>query len=335
MGIFRNPEIKKMAVSYLLFTAAAVLSSLAVGPLTSLCVLIVCIIAAAFFLFFTGRRYQKIADLSFRIDELLHGAADLCISPDQEGELAILSSEICKLTVCLREQADLLERDRAYLSSSLADISHQIRTPLTSVRLLLSDLMKEGASEKQKEASFREIGRLLSRIEWLITALLKISRLESGTVSFKKLSVSVRELIAQALEPLAVPLDLKGISVHLSIGSSVAYEGDFHWSVEAFSNLLKNCMEHTPEGGNMTVEASENPLYTEILIFDDGPGIAAEDLPHLFERFYKGKDSGSENAGIGLALSRMIIARQNGIITAENRKSGGAQFLIRFYKGVI
>lgn len=335
MGIFRNPEIKKMGFIYLIFTAVSVLSSLAVGPETAAFVFIVCALAAAILFHFTGKRYQEIADLSFRLDELLHGTADLDFAPDREGELAVLSSEIYKLTVRLREQAELLERDKAYLSSSLADISHQLRTPLTSIRLLLPDLIREDTENDQRRDSFREIGRLLNRIEWLVTALLKISRLESGTVSFKKDTVAVHDLISQALEPLAVPLDLKGLSVHLSVEAAARYEGDFHWSVEAFSNLLKNCMEHTPEGGNLTVEASENPLYTEILISDDGPGFAPEDLPHLFERFYKGKDSKAGNAGIGLALSRMIINRQNGNLTAENLPNQGARFRIRFYKGAV
>jgi signal transduction histidine kinase len=126
-------------------------------------------------------------------------------------------------------------------------------------------------------------------------------------------------------------MELRDLELKLSV-SDEAFTGDLYWSVEALSNILKNCMEHTPAGGRIEIKASENALYTEIIVSDSGPGIDPEDLPHLFERFYKGKNSSENTVGIGLALSRMIAAEQNGIIKAENGKARGAVFTLRFYK---
>ena len=172
-------------------------------------------------------------------------------------------------------------------------------------------------------------------MEGLISSLLKIARLETGTVAFEQKRVHVGDLVQKALAPLDVMLDVKGIAVAVDINRECTFCGDLSWSVEAVGNILKNCMEHLPESGTLTVAATENPLYTEITISDNGPGIAPEDLPHLFERFYKGKDSGMDHAGIGLALARMIAGRQNGTITAKNGTNQGAEFQIRFYKGAV
>ncbi len=295
--------------------------------------LILCTIFILMHSVFTYRRYRKIAKLSAEINRILHGESSIKLDSYTEGELAVLQSEIYKMTVRLREQQQRMADDKVYLADSLADVSHQLRTPLTSINILVTRLSQTELSPEKRLKLMHDLKLLLSRIDFLITALLKISKLDAGTVQFHAENVSMDELIKKSSEPLLVPLELRGISLHIT--SEGCFSGDIAWTSEAVGNILKNCMEHTPAGGSITVNAKENPLFTEICISDTGCGIDKEDLPHIFERFYKGKNSDESSYGIGLALARMIVVTQNGIIKAENALSGGAVFTIRFYKGTV
>ena len=221
-----------------------------------------------------------------------------------------------------------------YLSDSLADISHQLRTPLTSLNLVLARLGGETDEQKRRRLVY-EAGQLQERISWLVEALLKIARIDAGTAVFAKERVDASALVRTALEPFGIPMEIRGQTVQLSLQEGAGFLGDEDWSAEALGNVVKNCLEHAGEGGMLRVRTQENNLYTEFLIEDNGPGIAPEDLPHLFERFYRGKQSFGTGVGIGLALARMIMNVQNGTIKAENRPEGGARFTLRFYKGVV
>ncbi|MCM1558685.1 MAG: HAMP domain-containing histidine kinase [Butyrivibrio sp.] len=278
-------------------------------------------------------RYRRISQLAGDIDRLLHGDSRVALEKYAEGELNILQSEVYKMTVRLREQQQSLQDDKIYLADSLADISHQIRTPLTSVNLLVSFLSKQDITEERRQELSHELYELLDRIDWLITALLKISRLDAGTAGFKQEHIPVEELIRKGTAPLLVPLELRNQT--LKISAEGMFSGDVSWTCEAIANIVKNCMEHTPEGGIIEIQAAENALYTEIIVSDNGNGIQKEDLPHIFERFYKGKDSGDRSFGIGLALARKIITAQNGTVKAGNRIPAGARFTVRFYRGTV
>lgn len=247
--------------------------------------------------------------------------------------MAILHSEIYKMTVRLREQQNNLINDKKYLADSIADISHQIRTPLTYINLLVQLLSAPNLTDERRQELTHELYGMLSRIDWLITTLLKISKLDAGTVTFKKEKVSLQTLINKSCSTLLVPIELRG--QELVINTNGDFVGDLSWTCEAIGNIVKNCMEHTQEGGKIEIEACENALYTEITIKDNGTGIAKEDMPHIFERFYKGKDSDDKSFGVGLALSRMIITSQKGTVKAENHNPHGAKFTIRFYKGIV
>lgn len=171
-------------------------------------------------------------------------------------------------------------------------------------------------------------------MDWLIEALLKMAKLEAGTAAFRADKLFAFTLMQKALEPLRIPLELRDISLHMQAGQE-AFTGDLLWSAEALGNVLKNCMEHTPDGGSITLRVRETALFTEITVQDTGKGFAAEDIPHLFERFYRGQNAGEESIGIGLALARMVMTRQNGTIQARNAPEGGALFTLRFYKSVV
>ena len=281
----------------------------------------------------TYKRYRRIASLAADVNHVLHGDSPIDFDNYSEGELSILHSEIYKMTVRLREQQQKLISDKEYLADSLADISHQIRTPLTSINLLVERLSASGLTDECRHQLTNELYGLLDRIDWLITTLLKISKLDAGTVQFNKETVSLETLINKSCAPLLIPIELRG--QELVICAEGNFYGDPAWTSEAVGNIVKNCMEHTPDGGKIEIEATENALYSEIVIKDNGTGISPEDLPHIFERFYKGKDSDGKSFGIGLALSRMIIAGQKGTVKAENRKNTGAMFTLRFYKGTV
>lgn len=332
--LLRNPEVKHT------FAAGAILGTLASGlaalwePRFGLFTLLLSGLFLALFLFSTGRRYQSLRDMSQKIDEILHDdSAALTLDGHAEGELAILTSEIQKMTLRLREQQQNLLEDKLYLADSIADISHQIRTPLTSINLLVQLLREPDLSPQRKGEILRELRKMLSRIDWLITTLLKISKLDAGTVQLRKETLSMQELLQKAVEPLLIPMELR--EQELRLHAEGGFAGDIHWTCEAIGNIVKNCMEHTPTGGTITLTAAENPLFYEIVMEDTGSGIPPEDLPHIFERFYKGQNSDNNSFGIGLALARMIAAQQDGTLKAENVPGGGARFTMRFYKGTV
>ncbi len=333
MKIFRNPEFKVAFVVYGVISVVACVAAFLLDPRFGFLMFAVC---AAFFIVFTAtsyNRYKKIESMAADIDRILHGESAMPIKQYSEGELAILQSEVYKMTVRLREQQQSLQNDKVYLADSLADISHQIRTPLTSINLLVSFLSEKNISEERRREVTHELYEHLSRIDWLITALLKISKLDAGTVQLGKESVSLDELIRKSVSPILVPMDLRNQT--LQVESEGEFIGDLAWTSEAITNIVKNCMEHTPDGGTISITAKENALYSEIVISDNGHGIAKDDLPHIFERFYKGKNSDDKSFGIGLALARMIITSQNGTVKAENNQAGGAKFTVRFYKGTV
>lgn len=335
MNIVFDPDIRRGLIIYAAVGSAAAAAGYAYSKPVGTAVLVLAVVFTAIYLMLTARRYRSIAALSRSIDRILHGQEDILFSDSHEGELAILTSEITKMTVRLREQSDALAADKTRLTNAIADISHQFRTPLTAMNLTVSLLSEDGLSDERRLRLARELSKSLRRIDWLIDALLKISKIDAGTVEFRAEPVNVSALLRRAAEPLAIPMELRGQELAVHTDGSEIFTGDMQWSTEAIGNILKNCVEHTPEGGKIEVFASETALYTEIKIFDSGAGFAQEDIPHLFERFYRGKNADADSVGIGLALARTVIAAQNGTVSAANGKRGGAEFSVRFYKNVI
>jgi len=332
MKDWKNPELRSELYIYgltaLLFGGLGLLLS----PAAAFLGLVAALVGGGLHWAFQHRRYKEIAALSQSIDRLLHGQ-DQLLDDSAEGELAILRSEIRKMTVRLRDTADLLQQDKIDLSRALADISHQLRTPLTSMNLTVS-LLPSAKEDEQRLRLTRELKRALERIDWLVETLLKLSKLDAGVVRFEQEQITAATLTEQAVRNLRIPMELREQQLVLELGDA-ALNVDPAWTAEALGNVLKNCVEHTPTGGTLTVAAHQTPIFTEITVTDTGHGIAPEALPHLFERFYRGKDASENSIGIGLALARQIIAAQNGTIQAANNTDCGARFTLRFYVGTV
>ncbi len=331
MKFFRNPEIRLSLVWHFSLFFGAVLLGFCFPSRAVILMIVFSFLFIGSHYWITWRRYRRLAQLAREIDHMLHSQIPVQFEKYQEGELSILENELSKMTLKLSEQAAALADDKKFLADSMADISHQIRSPLTSSNLILSLLMEPDLPSVKRKKLLQELAQLLSRIDWLVESLLKMSKMDAGTVCFQQAPVNVRTLIRQAAEPLMIPMELREQTFSIQEESGVEFTGDQAWSQEAVLNILKNCMEHTPPGGCIQVFFSQNAIYTEIVIEDNGPGFDREDLPHLFERFYKGKNASSQSVGIGLALARMVVSRQNGTLKAENRPEGGARFTIKFY----
>ncbi len=286
------------------------------------------------FLIFVIKIYKKIGSLSKYTNEILNNRYNLDIREYEEGDISNLKNDLYKMTIKLKEQNELSKKDKQYLEETLSDISHQLKTPLTSMYVINEILYdNEITDDKRKELLLKNKSQL-ERIEWLITSLLKMSRIDSGMETIKKENVSIIELINKAIEPIKIPLELKDISVSINCDPKIKAELDPNWTTESFLNIIKNACEHTPKGGKITITASNNPLYTEVVISDTGTGIKEEDINHIFERFYKGSNS-KDSIGIGLNMSKKIINLENGDITVSSVINKGTTFTIKFYKNVI
>lgn len=280
-------------------------------------------------------RYKEIEKLSEYLRRISSGDYSFDLRDNEEGELSILKNEIYKVTLMLSKQGELLKKEKDQLADAISDISHQLKTPLTSM-MVMTDLLSDINLKSEKRIEFtNNIQVQLDRMEWLLTSLLKLSKIDAGTVEFKKDLVSVHELIEIVSKPIQIPIEIKNQALNINDDKIVYFIGDKKWTSEALINILKNCVEHTQEGGEISITYNENPLYTEIIISDNGVGINKEDLPYIFKRFYKGKNASEESVGIGLAMAKSIIKSQNGDISVLSEIDKGTIFSIKFYKQII
>ncbi len=309
------------------------LVALWLSPLCGALMALACLSTGLVYCYTQYQRYRRLQRMASDLEALLHTRQPLKLEKYREGELAILACEIQKLTLQLLESTQAVQTEKVFLADSLADISHQLRTPLTAMNLTASMLSIGGLEEPRRLALTQELRALLSRTEWLVEALLKLSKLDAGTVSMAAQEISVAQLIRRCVEPLAISMELREQALEVTCEDE-RFTGDLVWSAEALGNILKNCVEHTPTGGTIAIAARETALYTQITLEDTGPGFDPEDIPHLFERFYKGKNADHSSYGIGLALARRVITAQGGTVQAMNGAKG-AKFIIQFYKQTI
>ena len=276
----------------------------------------------------------QVAGLSAYLRRLDAGDYSLDARDNGEGSFSLLKNDLYKVTVRLREQAELLQKDKTALSNLIADTSHQIKTPLTSMGVL-ADLLAEDPPEADRRAFIERLRTQLGRVQWLVTTLLKLARLDAGTAAFKSEPVKVRRLIERALEPLQIPLEIKKQHIEIRSDENASFTGDLNWSAEALTNVIKNCVEHTSEGGRIEISYGANALYVEITVSDDGEGITSRDLPNIFNRFYRGENASENSVGIGLALAKAIFTSQGGDITVRSERGVGTTFDIRVFRSVV
>ncbi|UPA29458.1 HAMP domain-containing histidine kinase [Terrisporobacter glycolicus] len=250
---------------------------------------------------------------------------------NQDGQIGLLKTELIKMTNILKEKVELLNNEKIFLNNTISDISHQLKTPMTSL-VILNDLMYEDLPQETKIEFLDKIKSQLNRMEWLVKSMLKLSKVEAKVIDFEKKEVKIKELIKRSVAPSLIPMEIKNIELSISGDDNTSYIGDINWSSEAFVNIIKNCIEHTPQGGKINISYDENPIYCEVVIKDSGEGIDKKDLPHIFKRFYKGKASKEDSVGIGLAMSKSIIESQNGDIYVNSEKNQGTEFHIIFHK---
>lgn len=317
----------------------------------AICTFVTGLIVTVIFMILTDRRYRALANMAANLDRVLAGERDIRLRDMSEGELAILSSEIDKVIARLNLTVDELQAEKLALSDALADISHQLKTPLTSIAIsteLIRDRLSARGDSEDLVERLRLIQTLQARVEDLVATLLKLARIDAGVIKLVCGDVDARELVRKSFEPLAIAFDIADVRFSADVQDGASYEGDLTWSVEALENILKNCMEHTPAGGCVSVRVTEDVLACRIRIEDTGPGIAESDLPHIFERFYRGSRDANATpsevnpagVGIGLALSKSLVTAQGGTLTAENLRDEngnitGAAFNLVFFKTVV
>ena len=243
-----------------------------------------------------------------------------------EDDFSKLQDEIYKTVTELHQTRDAAVQAKNNFADNLYNIAHQIKTPVTSISLSVQ-MMQDNPSPIHLE----QIRRQISHMTHFEDALLLLSRIDAGTLSFKREEVDIFTILMLAADNLQEMFLKADVFVDIPESGEMLIRADMEWTMEAIMNILKDCMEHTPPGGTVHCSYEQNPLYTQIRIWDTGAGFAKEDIPHLFERFYRGRKMKGDGIGIGLALSKAIIEEQNGTITARNLINAGACFEIRFY----
>ena len=294
------------------------------------------------------KQERQIAKITKYIEEINNGNYTLDIQENNEDELSILKNELYKITVMLKEQSENSTKDKLQLKKSLEDISHQLKTPLTSITIMLDNLLDNQNMDFVTRNDFlKSIYREITNINFFIQALLKLSKFDANTIKFNSNKTKVQDIVKEAKQNVETLCDLKNVEINIEQEKEINNDKektnwlnvteyniicDFKWQVEAVTNILKNCVEHSNSNSKIYIKIYNNNVFSEITIKDNGSGIDAKDLKHIFERFYKGKNSSKESVGIGLSLAKTIIEKDNGYITVESEIGKGTTFRIRYLK---
>ena len=284
----------------------------------------------ALFAFYVSCEKKQTVRIAKRIERINMGDYSLQIDQNSEDELSQLDNQIYRTAVKFREQAENSKRDKENLQKSLSDISHQLKTPLTSIIVMVENILDDDDMPLEIRREFlSDIRRSTNSISFLVQNLLTLSKLDADSIKLKKEPVNIKDIVSDCIKNTAVMAEIRGVSVESDCGD-IILSCDKKWICEAFTNIIKNCIEHS-ENGRVTITASSNKLYTAISIKDNGCGISKEDLPHIFERFYKGRNSSDDSVGIGLALAKSIIEKQGGYIVVSSELNRGSEFVIKFF----
>ena len=284
------------------------------------------------FMLYERKQDKEIDKITKYLEAINDKNYTLKIDENSEEELSILKNELYKVTVMLRENASNTLKDKINLKRALEDISHQLKTPLTSILIILDNLIDNPEMEYQTRVEFlHDLKRETTRIQSLIQSILKLSKFDSNTIQFIKQDIYLKQIIDEAIKNTGSLADLKNIKINVEGNKKIKLNCDLLWQIEAITNILKNCIEHSKENTQIDIKYNNNSVYSYITITDYGEGISKEDLPHIFERFYRGKNSSNESIGIGLSLSKTIIESNNGIVSVESN-SDKTTFIIKYFK---
>ena len=279
------------------------------------------------------QRDKKINQITQYINEIKNRKYDLDINENSEDELSNLKNELYKITIMLKEESEISRQDKEKIKMSVEDISHQLKTPLTSIMIMLDNLKDNpNMDEDTKQKFIFEISKQVDWINWLVISILKLSRLEANVVKFSDNKINVKKFIDEIIDNLEIPIEIKNQKIIIEGNKDVSFIGDYKWQQEAITNIIKNAIEHNKENGKITIKYEENVLFTKITIIDEGQGIAKEDLKHIFERFYKAQNSSDNSVGIGLSLAKNIIEKNNGMINCKSEIGNGTEFMVKYMK---
>lgn len=284
------------------------------------------------FILYERKQDKEIDKITKYLEAINDKNYTLKIDENSEEELSILKNELYKVTVMLRENASNTLKDKINLKRALEDISHQLKTPLTSILIILDNLIDNPEMDYQTRVEFlHDLKRETTRIQSLIQSILKLSKFDSNTVQFIKQDIYLKQIVDEAIKNTGSLADLKNIKINVEGNKKIKLNCDLLWQIEAITNILKNCIEHSKENTQIDIKYNNNSVYSYITITDYGEGISKEDLPQIFERFYRGKNSSNESIGIGLSLSKTIIESNNGIVSVESN-SDKTTFIIKYFK---
>ena len=279
------------------------------------------------------QRDKKINQITQYINEIKNRKYDLDINENSEDELSNLKNELYKITIMLKEESEISRQDKENIKMSVEDISHQLKTPLTSIMIMLDNLKDNpNMDEDTKQRFIFEISKQVDWINWLVISILKLSRLEADVVKFSNNKINVKKFIDEIIGNLEIPIEIKNQKISIEGDEDASFIGDYKWQQEAITNIIKNAIEHNKENGKITIKYEENVLFTKITIIDEGQGIAKEDLKHIFERFYKAQNSSDNSVGIGLSLAKNIIEKNNGMINCKSEIGNGTEFIVKYMK---
>lgn len=282
---------------------------------------------------YNKKREEKISDINRYIGKVNSGNYELKIEENGEDELTKLRNELYKTTVLLRETAENSEKEKTNLSNSLTDISHQLKTPLTSIRIMIDNIQNNpDMDEKTRNEFIEDISKQIDWISSLVISLLKLAKFDAGSIVMRDEEINVKKLIQNIISNLAILIDIKDIKIEENISEQITLFADYNWQLEALTNIIKNCVEHSFDGGKIKIEAESNSVFTKIIITDEGEGIEKKDLNRIFERFYKSAKSSENSIGIGLALAKTIIEKERGYIKVESEVGKGTKFEIKYLK---
>ena len=304
---------------YFLFTIISIL-------IYSLTIILIIII-------YNKKEKAKINKITNYLKELNNHQYSLAIEDNQEEDLSLLKNEIYKTAITLNEQTLLLKKDKESLKDSLSDISHQLKTPLTSINLMIDTLRhQDNLSSTERRELLNNIHRKITNTNFLVHSLLKLSKFDANTIEFNRQNNTLSKILKEVLDNLSTLSDLKDIKINIKGSKDISLYCDYKWEVEALTNIIKNCIEHSNNSSKIDITYQKNDIFTKIIIQDNGCGISKKDLPHIFERFYKAQNSSKDSIGIGLSLAKTIIEKDNGYITVDSVINKGTTFTIKYLK---